>query len=222
MLQIVEKLLTISGEAPIIGKPVYLIRFSYCNLNCRYCDTPNKEEINFIETEASLIDEIKKIKENYPYISILLTGGEPLLDERKNSIFNIIEKLKDLSFYIETNGSIKIDRFDLYNSHFIIDWKAPSSRNEIFVIDNLKKLRKDNDCIKFVVGREDLNWLEDKVLFINKEFPEVQLYVSPQYKKIKLKELANFILEKKLPLNLSFQFHKIIWKKRKEGIKNVY
>src|SRR4030042_2813519 len=108
MLNIIEKYITISGEAPIIGYPVYLIRFSSCNLNCSYCDTKYKDEINFSFTEDELIDDINNAIKVNPFLNVLLTGGEPLLDEREDKILNIIKKFKKINFYIETNGSIKI------------------------------------------------------------------------------------------------------------------
>lgn len=218
MLNIVEKFLTISGESPIIGKPVYLIRFSNCNLSCSYCDTPNKDEINYTMSTKELFLEIKNKIEEYPDLSILITGGEPLLYNRVKEVAPIIKKLKKTKFYIETNGSIKIEGFNLKNCHYVIDWKAPSSGNEIFILDNLKKMRAKNDCIKFVVSITDLDWLKEKTLFIKKNYPKIKLFASAQQGKIELLDLANFILKNKLPLNLSIQLHKLIWQNQKEGI----
>jgi len=218
MLNIIEKYITISGEAPIIGYPVYLIRFSGCNLNCSYCDTKYKDEINFKFTEDELIDDINNIIKVNPYLNVLLTGGEPLLEERQDKILNIIKKFKKINFYIETNGSIKIKNFKLNNIFYVIDWKAPSSNNENFIIENLRYMRKTNDCIKFVVSKEDLNWLLEKINFLKENFNEIPLFVSGQTGRINLEELSNFIIKNKLPLKLSIQLHKIIWPDRERGV----
>ncbi|MBN2545600.1 MAG: 4Fe-4S cluster-binding domain-containing protein [Spirochaetes bacterium] len=218
MLNIVEKFITISGEAPIIGSPVYLIRFSGCNLDCKYCDTKYHDEVNFSLTDDELMDDINNVIKSNPFLKVLLTGGEPFSEERQDKILNIIKKLKKVNFYIETNGSIKIKNFELRNIFYIIDWKAPSSNNEIFFIDNLKFMRKTNDCIKFVVAEEDLCWLLEKVNFLTNNFNEIPLFVSAQYGKINLENLSNFIIKNKLPLKLSIQLHKLIWPNRDRGV----
>ena len=228
MFEIVERFLTISGEAPIIGEPVYLIRFSNCNLQCSYCDTSYYNEIN----EILSLDEMKTIitncVDNYSNLKILLTGGEPLLGDRRESIFNLINSLEYVDFYIETNGSIEITNFDMENCHFILDWKSPSSgMGENFFIDNLNRLRIDNDCIKFVVTDEDFDWLKDVIDIIEKINPFLPLYVSPQsynYKidnnsyKNQLELIADFILKNHLPLKMSIQLHKIIWQNKDRGV----
>ena len=130
-----------------------------------------------------------------------------------------VDELKNINFYIETNGSIPISDFNLPNCHFILDWKSPSSDcAEDFCIDNLKHLRIDKDCIKFVISHYDLDWLKDIIKFIGKVNPFLSLYVSPQAGEIELSEIANFIIKNKYPLKMSFQFHKIIWPHKIRGV----
>jgi 7-carboxy-7-deazaguanine synthase len=219
MLNIVEKFISISGEAPIMGHPVYLIRFSNCNLKCIYSDTLYKNEINVSLSKDEMINDILLTLRNYPGLKVLFTGGEPLLGERKDIIMSIIQKLKDVDFYIETNGSIKLESNDLANCHYVVDWKSPSSgENESFCIDNLDKLNYKNDCIKFVVSRDDLEWVKESVKFINKTNPFLNLFISGQSGKINLEELADFILKNRLPLKISIQLHKYIWPKIERGV----
>ncbi len=216
-LEIVEKFVTISGEAPIIGHPIYLVRFTGCNLNCTYCDTYYKDEINYTLTESELIEDIKKQISCYPYLKVLFTGGEPLLN-RKSQIYRIIKKLNHIEFYIETNGSIYIENNRLKNCHFVVDFKTPSSGcDNSFCMDNLK-IMNEKDCIKFVVSKDDLCWLKStvkKIWQINKRIP---LYVSPQWNKITLEGLSSFIIDNKVNIKLSFQLHKIIWRNRDRGV----
>jgi len=221
MFDIVERFVTISGEAPIAGEPIYLIRFTGCNLDCSYCDTDYKDELNeTVSCEELKNDIIEKINE-YPELKILFTGGEPLLEERQDELLKIIDELKYINFYIETNGSIFITDFNLPNCHYIVDWKSPSSgQNEEkdFCIENLKSLRIEEDCIKFVIDSLDCEWLKDVIKIIERVNPFLPLYVSPQWGKINLEDLADFILRNKLPLKLSLQLHKIIWETSKRGV----
>ena len=219
MLEIVEKLTTIGGEAPLIGIPIYLIRFTGCNLNCSYCDTIYKDEVNDQFTFKELIDDIfNKVKE-YPELKILFTGGEPFLGTRQDDLINIITELENIDFYIETNGSIEITNFNLSNCYYILDWKAPSSGfNESFFIENLKKLRIEKDCIKFVINADDFDWLKKAVKTVQEINPFLVLYVSPQSEKLSLVDTADFIIRNKLPVRLSLQLHKIIWPDKNRGI----
>jgi len=219
MFNIIERFVTISGEAPIIGEPIYLIRFSGCNLLCPYCDTDYKDEINEVITVDNLIIEIENIIKEYPDLKVLFTGGEPLLEERKEQLYLVMKSLDKIDFFIETNGSIEIEHFDLENSHYIIDWKTPSSHSSDFFLEsNLKKMRFTNDIIKFVVDKNDLLWVKEKVEFIQKINPFVKMYISPQYGKITLREIADFILRNRLPLNISIQLHKLIWPDKNRGV----
>jgi 7-carboxy-7-deazaguanine synthase len=219
MLELIEKITTIGGEAPLIGMPIYLIRFTGCNLNCTYCDTEYKNEINDQFTPKELIDDIFMKMKEFPDLKILFTGGEPLLGDRQNQLLNIISELENIDFYIETNGSIEITNFNLSNCYYIIDWKTPSSGyNETFFIENLKKLRIDKDCIKFVINSDDFDWLKKAIKIIQEINPFITLYISPQSQKLSLQDAADFIIKNKLPVRLSFQFHKIIWPNKNKGI----
>jgi len=212
MFDIVERFITLSGEAPIPGKPVLLIRFAGCNLSCEYCDTPYKNEIQ----ETRSIDELRTIIVNetkrYPGLSVLLTGGEPLWCGRAESILQLVAGLPDIHFYIETNGACPIPATDLSNIHFVTDWKAPSSGHEgSFLAENLATMKPDRDCLKIVIAKNDLTWTLQTVQFLSSEHPRLPIYLSPQWESITPAECAVFILDNALPVSLSLQMHKIIW-----------
>jgi 7-carboxy-7-deazaguanine synthase len=219
MFDIVEKFITLSGEAPMIGSPVFLIRFSNCNLNCAYCDTGYHTEVNEVLSIDALKSEISGTIASYPALKILFTGGEPLLNGRQDALLNIIESFPDTEFYIETNGSVLITDLSHHNSHYVMDWKTPSSGNpDCFNRDNLKDIRITHDCIKFVLNHADLEWVKEKICFIQRIIPKLPMYLSPQWGDIGLKDLAEFILSNKLPASLSLQLHKMIWGKDARGV----
>ncbi len=212
LFNIVEKFYTISGEAPIAGAPIYLIRFTGCNLDCSYCDTEYKNEINYTLSFDDLVSDIQKAIDNYPSVSILLTGGEPLLDDRQGAITKLASVLSQTTFYIETNGAIKINDFTAHNVRYVVDWKTPSSgHGNSFFLNNLDSLRPGIDVIKIVTTLDDLPVVLKNIEIIKKVNPDLDVYLSPQWGKISFAELSSFIIDNKLPVSLSLQLHKIIW-----------
>jgi len=98
---------SIQGEGPFIGRPSIFVRFSGCNLRCKWgehlCDTPYtswQPETNLVEMPSLLA----KIKDCAPCKNIVITGGEPSL---QNELGALCAELKKLSYTIdiETNGT---------------------------------------------------------------------------------------------------------------------
>lgn len=216
--EIVEMFTTLSGEAPFAGEPVFLIRFTGCNLECAYCDTLFKNEVNETLSHRELVHAIRRETGAYPGLKVLFTGGEPLWGERQQQLYRVIEELPETAFFIETNGSVEISRFDLPNNHFVVDWKTASSgEGDTFCLKNLKSLGP-GDCIKIVVAREDLDSVFDKIAMIKEHNLNIPVYLSPQAGKIELPELADFIIKHRLPAALSLQLHKVIWGAHTRGV----
>ena len=95
---------SIQGEGILIGRRQVFIRFSGCNLDCNYCDTPKSRDPllgDLISTEE-LYNKINKII-TPDFHSISFTGGEPLL--HADFIKNFLEEHKFKSL-LETNGSL--------------------------------------------------------------------------------------------------------------------
>ena len=211
-LDICEKFFSISGEAPRSGFPCYVVRFSGCNLSCAYCDTSYHAEIREQLSEENLFAEISAKAAMYPSAFIMFTGGEPLLFGRDRVISSIAEKLSETTFYVETNGSLKIENFSLKNLRYVVDWKTPSSgEQKSFCRENLEHLRPGIDCVKIVVSSEDLPFAEDALREIKLANRGLEVFFSPQWGAIGFDELAAFIVERRLDAALSLQLHKIIW-----------
>ena len=99
---------SIQGEGPSIGQPAIFLRLHLCNLSCSWCDTPytwdEKSDAFWNEWKQFSIDEVVQELSKYPCKRLVITGGEPLLQQ--DSITTLIAKLENWSIEIETNGTI--------------------------------------------------------------------------------------------------------------------
>lgn len=204
-LEICEIFESLSGETSSSGLPSLFIRCSKCNLNCSYCDTLYNNEINYRYDIEKLYKIISVSKSKI----VIVTGGEPL--RSTNHIFwhFLIRKFPNKQFIFETNGTQKIDDFLCYkNVQFIVDYKLPSSRMEKYMDLNIWKNLENKDIIKFVIKNEK-DYLK-AINLIKKNNPKAEIYFSPVFGEIDLKELWNWVVRDKIG-RLQIQLHKIIF-----------
>ncbi len=208
-LKINEIFYSIQGESSHTGLPCIFIRLTYCNLRCSYCDT----DYAFYNGTDMKISEIISEINKYPTDLVMITGGEPLLQE--NCIYLMQELLnKDYSVMLETSGSLKLK--DVPKSVIkIVDFKCPTSsmmnKNDWTIITDIQK----EDEIKFVIAnKEDYDWSKKMIenYSLNKICP---ILFSPVYNKIDISTLASWILEDGLNVKLQMQLHKHIWGEKK-------
>ncbi|MDI6723395.1 MAG: 7-carboxy-7-deazaguanine synthase QueE [Methanobacterium sp.] len=116
---------SIQGEGKLIGRRQVFVRFSGCNLDCEYCDTPQSKDPSYgtLFSEDELKESIKNLI-TPDFHSVSLTGGEPLL--HADFIKYFLEKY-DFNCLLETNGSLpgelkKIVKLIKYAS---LDFKLP-------------------------------------------------------------------------------------------------
>ena len=159
MYRIKEIYFTQQGEGANTGKDFVFIRFSGCNLwsgkesnrasaICKFCDTDfyGTDGVNGGVYQADkLIEKVKSLwlsKEQK--ISVVLTGGEPLLQADQNLIDTL--KSNNIFIAIETNGTLLPPQG--------IDWicMSPKANTDI-------KLRRGNE-IKIVFPQEDIDPLD--------------------------------------------------------------
>ncbi len=111
---------TIQGEGKSVGKEVLFIRTAGCNLACVWCDTPftwnwlntkfehpdkfdPKKEVH----EMSDVEIINRLKELGNTKAVVISGGEPMLQQR--ALVGLLTKLKRENYWveIETNGTVR-------------------------------------------------------------------------------------------------------------------
>lgn len=208
-LLVSEIFVSFNGEGLEIGKPTIFLRLSGCNLDCSWCDTKYANYNAVEKSTEEIIEEIDKL--NKGINSVLITGGEPLLQD----IGEIVDKLHKENYYIsiETNGSVYDDV--LLKTDFIsVDIKAPSSNNETNDLDIFKKIvnaiKKRNGQMKAVIAdRIDYDFLKK---FIEENSFNVPLIIQPCWGKLNYKELCEMYLTNPINHNnirVLLQIHKL-------------
>ncbi len=204
-LRITEIFYSLQGESITVGLPTVFIRLTGCPLRCQYCDTAYA----FSGGELLEIDDILKKIASYKCKHICVTGGEPLAQP---ACFNLLNKLSEQGYFVslETSGARDIAQVDK-RVMIVMDLKTPDSLEvDKNLLSNLEHL-KYSDQIKFVLcSRNDYEW----ACAIIKEYSldqRAQLLFSPSWKQLNPTDLANWIIEDKLPVRFQLQLHKILW-----------
>lgn len=212
-LKVNEIFYSIQGESSFAGYPCVFVRLTGCNLRCSYCDTQYAYE----EGEELEIAVVLQKVLNFSCPLVEITGGEPLLQPEAPDLVRLLLD-GGLRVLVETNGSLDIKAIDA-RAVRIIDVKCPSSgEHERNDLQNLKRLTP-LDEIKFVIGaREDYDYAR-RMLKMIPELPgaERKIYFSPVSGRLAPRDLAEWILEDRLPVRLNLQLHKILWPGEEKG-----
>ena len=204
-LKLTEIFLSLQGEARSVGLATVFVRLTGCPLRCQYCDTAYA----FHGGQWYEIDDIVKTVVDYGVSHVCVTGGEPLAQKR---CILLLDKLvaAGLNVSLETSGSIDISTVDPRVSR-IVDVKTPDSAEcEQNLWSNLPHLTP-HDQLKFVIcSKADYQWakqqLQERQL---NEYCEVLF--SPSYTEIKPRDLAQWIIDDRLPVRFQMQLHKQLW-----------
>ena len=161
---------SVQGEGPNAGKPAVFLRLSGCNLKCKWCDTKYAWNKGKEMTISQVIQKIKK----HPCKHLVITGGEPLLQQDK--LKALLSKLKGYTAEIETNGSLPI-KISRLIEQINCSPKLKNSGNPQYSL-RVKPVNK-KVLYKFIVQKgEDL---EEINAFIRKyKIPKDHVYLMPE------------------------------------------
>lgn len=142
---------SIQGEGKSIGIPAVFIRTSLCNLHCVWCDTDYTwnwntlrfQHINDQNPDYSKFDkkdwialcsvrEVVQAVRAYPGKNVILTGGEPMLQQKGLGL--LMHTLKQLDpeyhFEVETNGTmLPLSEFEQQIDQYNVSPKLENSNN---------------------------------------------------------------------------------------------
>lgn len=216
--KVVEKFISINGEGSRAGQLAAFIRFNYCNLNCRYCDTIYA---NTVDAPYELLSDqdILDYLDNSNIVNVTLTGGEPLIQDNINILINLLLK-NNYSVEIETNGSVDIKPFiNQMRPSFTLDYKTPSSNMENkMCLNNYQYLTK-NDVVKFVVGTlDDLNKAQEIIARYDLT-NRAKVYFSPIFGMIEPSMIVDYMIKHHMnDVYMQLQMHKYIWNVDQRGV----
>ncbi|WAI00284.1 7-carboxy-7-deazaguanine synthase QueE [Methanogenium organophilum] len=199
-MKIIEIFSSISGEGLRQGLPATFIRCAGCNLNCVWCDTP---ESHGEGTDMTIREIVSAVSTGMPRY-VIITGGEPLLQEEE--LKELLVALRDAGYRIEieTNGTLSFTEVQEYAT-ISMDIKCPSS-GEVSDPTLLADIREE-DAVKFVVmDRTDCLYAQGVI-----ESHDIAgtVFISPVWGG-NYREIADFILDEGIAARFQLQLHKSI------------
>jgi len=204
-LKLTEIFLSLQGEARDAGWPTVFVRLTGCPLRCQYCDTAYAFHGGQWWEIDAILAEVARLGVRH----VCVTGGEPLAQKR---CLALLSKLCDAGYSVslETSGAIDIAGVDARVSR-VLDIKTPGSGEVEHNLWGNLPLLTAHDQVKFVIcSRADFDWA--KAIVAEHALHETcDVLFSPSHAQVSPRELADWIIEEKLPVRFQLQLHKILW-----------
>ena len=99
---------SLQGEGRLTGTPSFFVRLGGCNLACVFCDTPfaSRNPEGELMSVSEVVDQVTSLKSSNPKTEhIVLTGGEPMLDDDFEILTAAFHRL-GYHITVETNGTL--------------------------------------------------------------------------------------------------------------------
>lgn len=184
-LKISEIFQSLQGEGVSTGAPCVFVRLAQCNLHCSWCDTKYTWDFERYryedEVREQTVAEVAQTVNDSASRRLVLTGGEPLLQQRALKEF-FARLAPDIVVEVETNGTIApepaaLSRVNQWN----VSPKLENAGDPLAFRIKPEVLRSLRDTgrayLKLVVARDadcaeadalvaQLAWPSDRVLFM--------------------------------------------------------
>ncbi len=210
-MRVTEIFFSIQGEGTRAGRPCAFVRFTGCDLRCVWCDTPYA----FQGGRDMSRDEVLAAVAAYPTRLVLLTGGEPLLQQELPALARELLG-RGYEVAVETHGQRPLGALPREVIR-VVDVKTPGSGEPATALGWLDALAP-HDEVKFVVcSEEDFRWSAEVVRRHRLE-GRVHVLFSPVWGRVAPRDLARWLLASGLDARLSLQLHKVIWGPEARGV----
>ena len=234
---------SIDGEGFHSGQPTVFVRTFGCNLRCPWCDSKytwtEKQHIQTFGhgpswmTLDEIFETVEQLEANFRYKSICLTGGEPLVEENKEFMKELISRFLSHNYAInvETNGAVDysdyvklrnhVEHLDSYGNRvglsLITDWKLPTSRMTDKMLESNLSILTEDDLIKCIVTDDPRDWEEFER--ICKSGTRAKKYLSPCFGQVTMSKIPEFVTNHpEYDVTAQIQIHKIFWDSNKVGV----
>jgi 7-carboxy-7-deazaguanine synthase len=204
-LKLTEIFRSLQGEADTVGIPTVFVRLTGCPLRCQYCDTAYAFHGGQWWSLPEILARVAELEVRH----VCVTGGEPLAQA---SVHELLTALCDAGYRVslETSGAMSLERVDPRVVK-VVDIKTPGSGEESRNrYDELVRLDQ-KDLLKFVIAdRTDYEWSREQ-LKARSLSERCTVLFSPSHQQLKAGDLADWILEDRLPVRFQIQLHKYLW-----------
>lgn len=182
-LLVTDVFCSLQGEGPKLGTPSIFLRLAMCNLHCSWCDTKytwKEGELDYREKPLEeVIQSIQHLREGKIITNLVITGGEPLLQQKNLVRLLADERLADMSIEFETNGSQRLlPTMELFKNrlNFNISPKLEDSGNKPYKVNFYA-----NSVLKFVYVSQESEEFIDRFLDENKkEIGDMPIFIMPE------------------------------------------
>ncbi len=210
----------ISGESRFSGWPCTLVRLTGCHVRCEWCDSAH----SFSGGKTMTVDEIMEEIRRQGHRTVLVTGGEPLLQRAVEGLLQAL-LAEGKQVLLETSGTLlPANALQLEEVpagvHRVVDIKAPGSGIPAGQIDwpGLARLGGDDELKIVCRDRKDYEWARDLVRSGERLPAGVRVALSPVQDSLPASDLAEWILADKLDVCFQIQLHKAVWPDVERGV----
>lgn len=204
-LKITEIFRSLQGEGDAVGFPTVFVRLTGCPLRCQYCDTAYAFTGGDWWNLDAILERVAALDARH----VCVTGGEPLA---QRNCLPLLARLCDAGYEVslETSGALPVGEVDP-RVRRVVDVKTPASGESARNLFAQLGALGDRDQIKFVIcDRADYEW--SRTLLREQGLPaRAVVLFSPSHEQLPARQLAEWILEDRLPVRLQVQLHKILW-----------
>lgn len=194
---------SLQGEGRNAGRPCTFIRYSTCNLSCKWCDTHKNEKL--VLTTEEVVAKVMELGNH----SVIITGGEPTIQPGLDELVLALRTAK-CWVALETNGLVAPKHPELF------DYIAVSPKYDFAVrYLDANMLHHANEVRIVAVTDEIASFCR----MMRQRIEATDYYISPLDKDDRIHYRRAFRLLKKVnqldpdlmpPWSLSIQVHKVL------------